>query len=172
MKKTVTILTGLLPVIYAGMLGLMVLVNPQDELMFALMGLYALLGLVAPLVFSAVTANGERRFLAVSNVWFYSANLLFFLAEIIFWLVRAEQNRIAEQNGAIEGGLGLVLLILIYLPHWISYLVTRLAGAVSCERSLRGICSDGVKALHAILQLFPGADLISALWVLRRIKTE
>lgn len=172
MKKTVTILTGLLPVIYAGMIGLLIFVNPQDEMLFALMGLYTLLGLVAPIMFSAVTTKAERTFLAVSNVWFYGVNLLFFLAEIIFWLVRLEQNRIAEQNGAMEGGLGLVLLILIYLPHWISYLVTRLAGSVSCERSLRGICGESVKALHIILQLFPGADLISAVWVLRRAKME
>lgn len=163
MKKTVTILTGLLPFIYGGMIGLLMLADADDEMLFALIGIYTLIGIVLPLLFSYLTAKAERKFLAVCNVWFYSSNFAFFLVERIFWLVRLEQNRIAAQNGAMEGGLGLVLLILLYLPHWLSYLVTRLAGAVSCERSLRGNCSGGVRGVNALLQLVPGIDLVSAI---------
>lgn len=170
MRKAVTILTGLLPVIYVGMMGLMICFDPGDEALFAAMGIYTLLGLVLPIALGVLTAKAEPEFLATGNVWCYCINLVLFLAEVIFWLVRAEQNRIAEQNGAMEGGLGLVLLALVYLPHWVSYLATRLAGAINCERSLRGICREGITALHIILQLFPGGDLISALWVQRRIK--
>lgn len=170
MRKAVTILTGLLPVIYAGMIGLMICFDLGDEALFAVMGIYTLLGLVLPIALSALTVKAEPEFLASGNIWCYSINLVLFLAEVIFWLVRAEQNRIAEQNGAMEGGLGLVLLILVYLPHWVSYLATRLAGAISCARSLHGSSRAGIKALHIILQLFPGTDLISALWVQRSIK--
>ena len=172
MKKTVAILTGLLPFFYAGMIVLLILVNSDDKMLFALMGIYSLMGLLLPLLFNALTTKAARKFLARCNVWFYGGNFAFFLAECIFWLVRLEQNRIAEQNGAIEGGLGLVLLILIYLPHWLSYMFTRIAGAVGCARVLQDKSSPSVRICHILLQMIPITDLISAIWVLHHVKKE
>lgn len=172
MKKTVLILTGTLPFVYWGMIGLLMLTDADDEMLFGMMGLYTLMGIVLPILFSHLTAKADRRFLAVSNLWLYGGNLAVFLAEAIFWLVRLKENRIAAENGGMEGGLVLVLLILIYFPHWISYVATRLAGAVNCERSLQGICRGCVRSANTLLQLIPGADVISAIWVLRRITRQ
>lgn len=68
------------------------------------------------------------------------------------------------------GGLGLLLLIILYLPHWFSYFLTRIVGAVSCYRALQGIVPVNARLVFSLLQLIPGADVISAVLVLRRVK--
>ena len=72
-------------------------------------------------------------------------------------------------NGGMEGGLGLALLILLYLPHWSNYLVVRIVGAVSTARTLKGISGENTRMAHTFLQLIPAADLLSAIWVLRKV---
>lgn len=165
MKKIASILVALLPLIYVGTMVTISKNRVTDEQLFVILGVYTLMGFLFPIFFSTASKKAERRFLAVSNVWFYAGNLVLLVAQIIYWLIRFEENRIAEQNGAIEGGLGLFLLIVLFLPHWISYLFTRVAGAVSCSRALKGVCRQEVRILHTILQLFIVTDLLSAIWV-------
>lgn len=173
MKKTLSVLTALLPVMYVLSLVMLFLLDAADDPLFTVMIGYCIAATVLHILFCTHTAKAEPSFLAVSNVWLYAWNLALFLFEIVYWLVQLEQTRIAEQNGAIGGGLGLVLLILIYLPHWFSYLLTHITGAISCERTLQGICGGGVRAANAFLQLIPITDLVSAVWVLSRVrKTE
>ncbi len=169
MKKLMAVLTALLPVIYAGSLYASFLLRADDDILFVILGGFAIIGFLFPVLFCIFTAKAGRKFLAVSNVWSYAGNILLFLSEIVLWFARFQEVLIAEQNGGMEGGLGLFLLILLFLPHWFSYLFTRIVGIVSCARSLKGVCSDGVRALHAVLQLLPGTDLISAVWVLRKV---
>lgn len=171
MKKLLAILTALLPVIYVITMQIVSQVQMGDDGFFAVLGIYLLIGLMFPILFSIASTKACKRFLAISNVWIYCANLALMIAEIVFWLIRFEENRIAEQNGAMEGGLGLVLLILfVYMPHWLSYLISRIVGAIHCERTLKGICGGGARALLTLFQLLPVTDLLSALWVYRKVR--
>lgn len=170
MKKLPSVLVALLPVIYIAAIFAAFCIQPEDELLFAILAAYALLGFFLPVIYCITTAKECKKFMAVSNVCFYAGNLLLFAAEIVFLYVYWQNLRIAEQNGAMEGGLGLVIWAFLFLPHWLSYLCTRIVGAVCCARTLKGVCSTWVKELHILLQLFPVADLLSAVWVCLRLK--
>lgn len=170
MKKTLATLLALLPVIYLATLGVLAWLDAADEPLLMMMLVYFVAALALHIAYTAHTTHADGRFLAVSSLWISGVNLVFFLAEIILWLVRLEENRIAEANGAMEGGLGLVLMILIYLPHWFSYLMSRITGTISCYRALNGVCSETPRLLHSLLQLLPGGDLLSTIWMIRRIK--
>ena len=169
MKRFITLLTSLLPVIYAGSMQISAAVGAEDQTLFSLLCGFLLLSFLLPVIYTFITSRAERKFLAVNNLWFYAGNLTVFVCEIAIWLIRLHENQIAAQNGATEGGLGLFLLILLFLPHWISYLCVRIAGVVSTARILKDICAEKVRVLHICLQVFPGADLISAIWVLRKV---
>ena len=131
--------------------------------------IFLLIGFLLPVLFSVATAAADKKFLAICNLWFYAGNLLLFAYEIVLWCIRYQEERIAAQNGAMEGGLGLALLIVIaYMPHWIIYLCVRMAGAISCARSLRGTGGTQGNAVLTGMQLFPFTDLISAILVLRK----
>ena len=107
----------------------------------------------------------------LTNLWVIGGNLLLYTAEIIWLIVQAIDVLKQAQNGAMEGGLGIFLLIVLYLPHWINYLVCRIVAAVQCCRGLKGICSSGKAGIYAILHIFPVLDIISAILVLRKVKT-
>ena len=169
MKKSIALLTALLPVIYAGIMQLSAALGTEDHIFLPLLFGFLVLGFLLPVIYAFIATRADRKFLAVSNLWFYVGNLTVFAYEIALWLIRFHENHIAEQNGATEGGLGLFLLILLFLPHWISYLCVRIAGAVSTARILKDLCADKVRVLHICLQVFPCADLISAIWVLRKV---
>jgi hypothetical protein len=171
MKKALAILTALLPVIYAISMQLSVFLIKGDEALFAMLGIFLLIGFLLPVSFSIATAAADKRFLAICNLWFYAGNLLLFAYEIVLWCIRYHEEQIAAQNGAMEGGLGLALLIIIaYMPHWIIYLCVRVAGAISCARSLRGTDGTQGNAVLTGMQLFPITDLISSILVLRKVK--
>ncbi len=170
MKKLTSVLVALLPLLYCVIMQAANLLHLGDELFLGSLGIYALLGILLPIAYDRTCYQAENKFLAGNNLWFYGINLALFIAEIVLWLVRLEENRIAEQNGAMEGGLGLVLLIVVYLPHWLSYLATRIAGAASCARTLRDACTPATRIFNVILQLFPGTDLLSGIWVYLNIR--
>lgn len=172
MKKTLSVLTALLPVIYIAALVLLFLRDVTDTTLLSFMICYCVVAAVLLVAFCILTAGAKRKFLAVTNIWLYAGNLALFLFETAYWLVQLEQTRIAEQNGAMGGGLGLVLLILIYLPHWFSYLLTHIAGAINCVRTLHGICSGVSSAFHTLLQLLPVTDLISACWIAHLVNCQ
>ena len=170
MKKTLAILTALLPAVYAVSMQLSIFLIEGDEALFAMLGIFLLIGFLLPVLFSVATAAADKKFLAICNLWFYAGNLLLFAYEIVLWCIRYHEERIAAQNGAMEGGLGLALLIVIaYMPHWIIYLCVRVAGAISCARTLRGTGGTQENAVLTGMQLFPITDLISSILVLRKV---
>ena len=170
MKKTATVLVALMPVVYCLIIQAANLLHLEDELFLGALGIYTLLGILLAIIYDRTCYRCDKLFLAANNLWFYAGNFALFIAEIVLWCIRLEETRIAEQNGAMEGGLGLVLLILVYLPHWISYLATRIAGAATCARILKGLCSPTAVLCHVILQLLPGTDSISSIWVYQKVK--
>lgn len=170
MKKTLAILTALLPAVYAVSMQLSIFLIKGDEALFAMLGIFLLIGFLLPVLFSVATAAADKKFLAICNLWFYAGNLLLFAYEIVLWCIRYHEERIAAQNGAMEGGLGLALLILLYLPHWSNYLVVRIVGAISTARTLKGVSGENTRMAHTFLQLIPVVDLVSAIWVLRKVK--
>ena len=175
MKKILSAIAALLPVIYIVSLFVLFLMDATDKPLLLFLVCYCIFAAIVLIVFGFITAGADRKFLANTNILLYAGNLSLFVLEIIFWIIRLEENRIAAENGAMGGGLGLFLLVLLYLPHWFSYLLTHVAGAINCLRILHGRRRGIVCALHAILQLFPVTDLISACWVrhsLRYSKTD
>lgn len=170
MKRLFAVLTALLPAVYAVSLQISAVSGAEDEALFALLGVLLITGFLFPVWFAALTAKADKKFLAVCNLWFYGGNLLLLACEIALWIHRFIENRIAEQNGGMEGGLGLALLILLYLPHWSNYLVVRIVGAISTARTLKGVSGENTRMAHTFLQLFPVVDLVSAIWVLGKVK--
>ena len=169
MKKLFAVLYVLIPVFYAaGMLACLYSM-PEDEVLFTLLGGIIVLSFVSCIAYSILSANAKRQFLAITNIGSISCNLLLFAAEITWLVISYIQVRIAEQNGGMEGGLGIVLLIVIYMPHWISYLICRITASINCSRALKGISSSSASIIHSILHLFPITDLISAVLVLQRV---
>lgn len=169
MKKLFAVLTALLPAVYLIGIGLAAVNGAQDEALFRILGILLLIGFLFPVWFAFLAAKADKKFLAVCNLWFYGGNLFLFAVEIALWIHRLIENRIAEQSGAVEGGLVLVLLFILYLPHWINYLVVRIVGAVSTARTLKGVSGENTRMAHTFLQLIPAADLLSAIWVLRKV---
>ena len=172
MKKTLAITAALLPVIYIASLLILFLLGATDKPLLLFMVCYCIFAAILLIIFGFITAETNRKFLANTNILLYIGNLGLFVFEIVFWWVRMEQNRIAAANGAMGGGLDLLLLILLYLPHWFSYLLTRVAGAINCLRILHGRHRGIICAIHTILQLFPVTDLISACWVRHSLKCD
>jgi hypothetical protein len=172
MKKVLLVLMPLLPVFYVlTILGLFLL-DVNDEQLFVALGGYIVIPLAATILHCWLTSNSASYPLTLSNMWAYISNLALFLFEAVYWVKTLIEVRIAEQNGAMGGGLGLVLLILLYLPHWVSYSLTHVAGAIGCSRVLQDKCTPGVRICHILLQLFPFTDLISEIWVLNRVKKQ
>ena len=175
MKKILSAIAALLPVIYIAALLILFLLQVNDKPLLGFLAFYCIFAAVVLIVLCLVSIGAGRTFLANTNILLYAGNLGVFILEIIYWTIRLEQNRLAAQNGAMGGGLDILLLILFNLPHWFSYMLTRFAGAINCLRILHGRRRGIVCALHAILQLFPVTDLISACWVrhsLRYSKTD
>ena len=170
MKKTLAILTALLPAVYAASVEISAFFRVEDEALFTIFGILLLIGFLIPVWFATITAKADKKFLAACNLWFYGGNLLLLACEIVLWIIRYQEVRIAEQNGGMEGGLGLALLILLYLPHWSNYLVVRIVGAISTARTLKGVSGENTRMAHTFLQLIPVVDLVSAIWVLRKVK--
>lgn len=169
MKKLFAVLTALLPAIYAASVEISAFFRVEDEALFTIFGILLLIGFLIPVWFAVLTAKADKKFLATCNLWFYAGNLLLLACEIALWIIRFHENKIAEMNGGMEGGLGLALLILLYLPHWSNYLVVRIVGAVSTARTLKGVSGENTRMAHTFLQLIPAADLLSAIWVLRKV---
>lgn len=169
MKKLFAILFSLIPAIYAVGVAVFLYLMPEDEVLFAVLGGIVVLSIVFAIGHCSLSKNAERKFLASINVWGIVGNLLLFADEVTWWIYSYVQVRIAEQNGGMEGGLGLFLLIIVYMPHWISYLICRITAAINCQRILDGICSSAVRSAHTLLHIFPITDLISAIWVLCKV---
>ncbi len=171
MKKPFAPLVAVLPLLYILAIGLPFLWDTSDSLVLFLLGIYLLLTLLFTVSFYLSIDHYSPKQLAVYNILFSAGNLLLLLAEAIYWLAKETEIQQQAQNGATEGGLLLLVLIILYLPHQISYFMVRITGIVSCNRSLNNICSGGAKILHNILHFFPVADLISSIWVLYKVST-
>lgn len=170
MKKLFAVLVSLIPAIYAAGMVLFLFIMPEDEVLFTVLGGIVLLSIVFCTVHSILSTKADRKFLALSNVWSVGGNLLLVIAEFVWLIVSYIQVRIAEQNGGMEGGLGIVLLIVFFMPHWISYLICRLTAAIGCERALHGMIGNGWKTFLTLCHIIPVLDLICAIVVLHKVK--
>lgn len=169
MKKLFAPLIAVLPLLYILAIGLPFLLRTSDSLLFCLLSACLLLTLLFTVCFYFSIDHYRPKQLAVYNILFSAGNLLLLLMEAGYWLVKKAEIQQQAQSGATEGGILLFVCIILYLPHWFSYFMVRIAGMVSCNRSLYGICSSPARLLHNILHFFPVADLISSIWVLYKI---
>lgn len=171
MKQGAKWLTALLPVVYCvGMQCMVLISDASDELLFGFLGVYLLLGLFITVLHTVLFRQESPKTVATANLWITVSNLIVFLSCILLLIIRMEETRIAEENGAMEGGLGIFLLIVVYLPHWITYLLARISCAIGCARIWKGR-KDGVLGDSlTVLCLIPVLDLISVIVVLRKVK--
>ncbi len=171
MKKLSPYLIAILPLLYLAMIDLLYLVDASVSALIGVFLIYMVLSMLFTTAFSHYIDCYPRAKLAQYDFLFSLENFLLFLAEVVYWLVQRALMLEQAQNGATEGGLILLLLIILYLPHWVSYFMIRVIGIISCNRMLSGICSKGTKTVHAICHFFPATDVISSLLVLRKIKS-
>ena len=165
MKKTLSALTASLPLFYAAAIFILFLLDSTDGALLTVMFGYIAIALLLHIFFLSFAMKETPEFLSISNLILYSGNLILFVIEIIYWAIYYRQTQIATQNGAMGGGLGLVLLILLYLPHWASYFMTHIVGAICCFKALNRKCGDGILLCHILMQLLPVTDLASAVIV-------
>lgn len=142
----------------------------SDKVLFAFLGLYMLIGLAVCTMHFTVTLQCEPKEIVMWNTWFLTSNLLVYAVSVVILIVRIIENRIAEENGAWEGGLGIFLLILLCLPHWITYGLSRISAAVGCSRASKIGFNSAIQILLTILHLFPFTDLIAAVILCRKWK--
>ena len=167
MKTATKWLMILLPVLYCVGMQSMVVLDASYEFLFGFLGGYLLLGLIATVLYSVLTRLDSPASAVKANIWILASNLLVFACCLILLTVRFIENRIAEENGAMEGGLLIFLLIVVFLPHWLTYLMARIAGAVCCSKKWPGRKVHG--ELLGVLSLIPVADLIIAIILLRKV---
>lgn len=172
MKKMFAPLIAILPLLYILMIGMFFLFSPSDSALFSVLGAYLLMTLLFTVCFCYSLDQYSPRKLAVYNILFSAGNVLLLLIEALFWIVKEAEIQQQAQNGATEGGLMLLVLIILYLPHWISYFMIRIAGIISCNRSLDSTCSKGTKILHNTLHFLPIADLVSSVFVLICVNSQ
>jgi hypothetical protein len=170
MKRVFLILSPLLPVIYILSIAGLIIFDANDSQTFAVFGCYIILSLTLSVLGCIFTKDIPQLKVARSHLWSTISNLTLFICEAVYWIITLIQIRKEEEIGAMGGGLALLILILICLPHWISYLLTRITGAVNCTRILQGKSNRLDYFLHTIMHLFPVTDLISAILVLRQVK--
>ena len=170
MKKLFGILTALLPAIYAGSIGLLILIDPDDEVLVAFIGIFILFSIAVCIAYASPGRTADSQLLAKINLWIMGTNLMLFIAEIVFLIVYTIQVQIEAQQGAMEGGLGIFALIIFFLPSWLSYLFCRFTAAACLQDVWTNHDSGTVRILHFFLHLIPVLDFCSAFWVYRHVK--
>lgn len=170
MKKLFAILTALTPAFYILTLVTLYQVDAKDG--FTIFSILAtiVLTLIICKIYASFRHKAENLFLAKMNLWIIGSNLLVFLAQIVIMVIVIIDVRIAEQQGAMEGGLAIVLYHFFFLPSRINYFVCRITAALCARRALDETLYSHRKGLHSILHLFPFADIVSAVWVYRKVK--
>jgi hypothetical protein len=170
MKKMLGIFTALTPAFYILTLVMLLLVDAKDGLtIFSIFGTI-ILTLIICKVYASFRHKAEILFLAKMNLWIIGSNLLVFLAQIVIMIIVIIDVRIAEQQGAMEGGLMIVLYYFLFLPSRINYFICRITAALCARNALDETLYSHRKGIHSILHLFPFADMVSAVWVYRKVK--
>ena len=170
MKKMLGIFTALTPAFYILTLVILFQVDAKDG--FTIFSILAtiVLTLIICKVYASFRHKAEILFLAKMNLWIIGSNLLVFLAQIVIMVIVIIDVRIAEQQGAMEGGLMIVLYYFLFLPSRINYLICRITAALCARNALDETLYSHRKGLHTFLHLIPIADMISAIWVYRKVK--
>lgn len=170
MKKLFGILTALVPSFYILTIVLLMHIGTEDEVTIATIVGIVLLALIFCAMYGAFRHKADSLFLARMNLWIIGGNLLVFLGQVVIMIITIIDVRIAEQQGAMEGGLAIVALWILFLPIRINYFFCRVTAALCASRALDNTLYDRYKALHLILHLIPVLDMISAIWVYIKVK--
>ena len=170
MKKLFAILTALTPALFILTLVILFQVDAKDGLTIISILATIVLTLIICKVYASFRHKAEILFLAKMNLWIIGSNLLVFLAQIVIMVIVIIDVRIAEQQGAMEGGLMIVLYYFLFLPSRINYLICRITAVLCARNALDETLYSHRKGIHSILHLFPFADMVSAIWVYRTVK--
>lgn len=170
MKKVFAPLVALIPVFYVLLFALFVLIDPSDNVLLGIYVAFLVASVLASILFAVFAGAHSRKSLALYNILFAAGNLLILIGQIVYWYAKLAEINGATENQPAEGLLLFFVLLIFYIPHWVSYGIVRIVGMVANWRTLRGICPNGINALHTALHFFPLADLISSVIVLLRVR--
>ena len=170
MKKLFGVLTALVPLIYVMTCMFLFYFDAEDEVTISAVLGSIVLALIICAVYSSFRRKAESIFLAKMNLWIIGGNLLVFLTLIVVMIITIIDVHIAEQQGAMEGGLAIVALWLLTLPIRINYFFCRVTAALCINHALENTLYSRFQTLHFVLHLFPVLDMISAIWVYHKVK--
>ncbi|MGN0999020.1 MAG: hypothetical protein ACI4PO_05660 [Faecousia sp.] len=161
MRKAMPVLSALLPYIYFLGFGCMLLLDiDSDAVLLGFLAVYFVLGiLVSALyaVFADARSNFAVKLAAIPGDLFV----------IAYFVIRCMETEQATQNGAIEGGLGIIVLIILSIPYLLCRVMTMISSAVACGRRVHG--SDHI---YTVLHVLPIFDIIGAAIVRKRIQNH
>ncbi len=158
MRRLLSILLALLPYGYIGGLMCMLLLDiDSDAILFGFFQLFLIFS-GAIMVLYAVYQKNQ------SNLWIKLSAIPADAFAIVFTVLKIQENIEAHNGGAMGVGLSIFALIIFLIPYVICRFCTMISCAVVCGKSL-----NERKILHIILHLIPGADLISAAIVHKRL---
>ncbi len=150
-----SILMLLLPAGFAASLAALFLLQvDSDALILGVPYLYGLLALVVCILYACAGKN--------KNLLIKLGSLPVDIGIAAYFIKYCMDTAQAADSGAMGGGLGIFLLVLLLLP----YVFFRIAMGISCAR----VCAKTVsehKTLHILLHLIPIADIVSAFLVYR-----
>lgn len=170
MKKLFSVLTALVPLFYIMTCVFLFYLDAEDVVTISAILGSIVLALIICAVYSSFRHKAESSFLAKMNLWIIGVNLLVFLALIVVMVITIIDVRIAEQQGAMEGGMAIVVLWLLTLPIRINYFFCRITAALCASQALDNTFYNRFKTLHFVLHLFPVLDMISAVLVYSKVK--
>ncbi len=166
MRKIPSVLVALLPWGYLGSILCMFFLDidavaeafhlSTDEFIFAFLALYLALGILLCILYALCKRN-DNLFIKLSGALADIGLLCYY---IYYWIETVE----ATNTGAMEAGLGVFLLSLIFIPYVLMRFFTAIACAASCARTARQ-----QMPLHPVLHLIPIADLVSAFIVHKQL---
>ncbi len=158
MRRLLSILLALLPYGYiGGLIGMLLLDLDSDTILFGFFQLFLLCSGVVIFLYGLMQRKNPNLWVKLSAV---PADLL----AMIFTVLKIQENIEAHNGGAMSVGLSILALIIFLIPYVICRFCTMISCAVVCARTLKES-----KILHILLHLIPGADLISAAMVHKRL---
>ncbi len=159
MRKLIFILTMLLPLGFLAANAILFLLWIESDLAFiATPYLYGLFALGISIIYGIFREN--------RNLYVKLAGLPVDIGIAVYFISYCQEVAKATNEGAMGGGLGVALLIVLLLP----YMFFRIATGISCTV----VCSCTARKnrlLHTLLHLIPLADLISAAMVHKQLRT-
>ena len=161
MSKVTPVLAAAFPYVFFAGFGCMLLFDSvSDGVLLGFLAVYFALGVILSVlyaVFADARSNFAVKLAAIPGDLFV----------IVYFVIRCIEVEQATQNGAIEGGLGIIVLIILSIPYLLCRVMSMVSAAIACGRRVHG--SDHI---YTVLHVLPIFDIIVAAIVRKRIQNH